>query len=98
MARKWRVGLGHAVFPLASGLLQRGVGEPFVADGDGVALLRRVTALFEEAARVVAGINGKLFRATAAGEFFQRVDQHGGDPLPSRRRMYIEHVDLVLAF
>ena len=75
--------------------MQRGVGEPFAADRDGVALLRDIAALLEEAARAVAGVDGELGGAAAAGELFQRVDQHGADALPGRGRMHVEHVDLV---
>ena len=77
-------------------LLHRGVGEPFAVDGDGVALLGDVAALREERLGALSlASTVSVCRAAAAGELFQRVDQHRGDALPGRARMHEQHVDMV---
>src|SRR5258705_1986674 len=76
-------------------LLHGGVAERFAVDGHGVALLADVAALLEKFLRVVAGVDRETLGAAAAGEFFQRLDEHRGHALPDRARVNIEHVDMI---
>jgi len=78
-------------------LLHGGVGEPFAAGRNGVALLGGVAAPQEEAVGRVAGVDLERGGAAAGGELFQRVDQQRGDAPIDGGRMDIQHADLVLA-
>ena len=85
--RSWRALLGSEL------LFHRGVGEPFVAErtvlrccGTNPRRLKKSCALSLTSAV-------KPPRAARGRELLQRVDQHGADAMPRRRRMHVEHVE-----
>src|SRR5690349_7391503 len=78
--------------------MQRGIGEPLVANRNRIPLLGDVAPLFKKAARTVACIDRKPRRAARTRKLLQRVCQHRANALPRSSGMDIKHVDPVLAF
>ena len=81
---------GHAA---TSGLISVVLASHSPASDTVLRVLAMKAALFEKAARGVAGVNAQFFCAAGGGKLLQRIAQHRGRALPGRNRMDVKHID-----